>query len=349
MEVTSSLIFVSDRSAIGAVRRSALAMALAAGFSEEAGGRVAVVATELASNIVKHGERGHCFLSVVEDAGSRVIQLVAVDSGPGIEELSRALRNGYSTKGTPGTGLGAVQRLSQEFDIFSSRRGTVVVARAAPDHPPGSRKPSARERVEVGAVASPIAGEPISGDTWVLQRDGAVTRLLVADGLGHGPFAAEAARAAALAFERSAGHGPGEDVRAIHEAMRGTRGAAIAVAEIDAANERVRYSGIGNISAQVVTSTVVQSLVSMNGTAGHQARSIREFAYDFPPGALLVVHSDGVSGRWTLDSNPGITQRDPALIAALIHRDHGRGRDDALVVVARYNPDTVGPSSRQGS
>jgi anti-sigma regulatory factor (Ser/Thr protein kinase) len=350
MEVTPSVVPISDRSAVGEVRRRAQALAMAAGFGEEGAGRVAIVATELASNVAKHGAGGHCFLSLVGDTGDALVQIVAVDSGHGIDEPSRALQDGYSTAGTPGTGLGAVQRLSRSFDLFShSGSGTVVVARVASDRFPRTPNPRPRALIEVGAVEAPLRGEPVSGDAWALERDGATTRLLVTDGLGHGPFAAEASRAATSAFQHFAGRPPARRVELIHEAMRGTRGAAMAVAEIDPASRSVRYAGIGNIAAQIVAGTSVRSLVSMNGTAGHQARTIREFSYGFPPGALLVVHSDGVSARWTLDRYPGITLRDPAVIATLLHRDHGRGRDDAIVVVARHNPQPAGPGDRTGS
>jgi anti-sigma regulatory factor (Ser/Thr protein kinase) len=347
MEVTSSVVTITDRSAVGEVRRGALALAHAAGFDEDASGRVAIVATELAGNIAKHGERGHCFLSLIEEAAEVLVQIVAIDSGPGIAEPSRALQDGYSTVGTSGTGLGAVQRMSRDFDLFSHTGGTVVVARVAADRTLRAADPRARAPVEVGVVAAPLLGEPVSGDTWMLERYGATTTLLLADGLGHGPFAAQASGAAAAAFRQLAGQPPAQRAERIHEALRSTRGAAIAVAEIDPVARSVRYAGIGNIAAQVVAGEQVRSLVSMSGTAGHQARTIREFSYDFPPGALLVVHSDGVSTRWALDRYPGITLRDPAVIAALLHRDHSRGRDDATVVVARHSaePAGAGPAS----
>lgn len=347
MEVGPTAVPITDRSEVGEVRRRAVALATAAGFDDEAGGRVAIVATELAGNIVKHATRGHCLLSLVEVAGEPLVQVVATDHGRGIGDPARALRDGYSTAGTPGTGLGAVQRLSRSFDLFSQPdRGLVVVARVGAHD--ASRARAGRPGVEVGAVEAPLQGESVSGDAWALERDGAVTTLLVADGLGHGPLAAESSSRAAAAFRRHSGRPPGERVERIHDDMRGARGAAIAVARIDAAAHEVRYAGIGNIAAQIVVEDGSQSLISMNGTAGHIARSIREFSYAFVPGALLIVHTDGMSARWTLDSYPGIRLRDPAVVAAVLLRDHGRGRDDAAVVVARHaEPPGAGADERQ--
>jgi anti-sigma regulatory factor (Ser/Thr protein kinase) len=336
MEVIPSLVTVSDRSAVGEVRRLALALSQAIGFDEAAAGRCAIVATELASNIVKHGESGHCFLSPISAGGERLVQIVAVDRGPGIGDPAEALRDGYSTAGTPGTGLGAVRRLSRSFDLYSPADGGVVVVARIAATLLGGQPPRSNGAVEVGAVEAALEGEPVSGDSWILENQGSVTTLLVTDGLGHGPLAADSSRAAISGFEKEGGRPPGERVHRIHESMRGTRGAAIAVAEIDADNGVVRFAGIGNIAAQIVAGAELRRLVSMNGIAGHSVRTIREFEYAFPRGALLVVHSDGVSAKWSLDRYPGVTQRDPTLIAAVLHRDFARKRDDSVLVVARH-------------
>jgi anti-sigma regulatory factor (Ser/Thr protein kinase) len=333
--VTVQRVPLPERSAVGEVRRRAAALADDAGLDEEAAGRVAIVATELATNVVKHGGGGHCFLSVTGTGAGAAVQIVAVDTGPGIADPGLALHDGYSTAGTPGTGLGAARRLSRSFDLYTrAGGGVVVVARVGAERPAG--RSQAPEPVEVGGVEAPLEGEPESGDGWVAERSGAVTSVLVSDGLGHGIFAAEASAAAIEAFLRHPGLPPLARLERVHESMRSTRGAAVAIAEIDPHARSLRYAGIGNISGQILTGSTSQSLVSMNGTAGHVARTFREFSYDYRPGALLVMHSDGVTGRWSLDDYPGITARDPAVIAALLHRDHARGRDDATVVVARY-------------
>jgi hypothetical protein len=236
-----------------------------------------------------------------------------------------------------------VRCMSRDFDVYAPPDGgTVVLPRVGPARPWSPPRP--REPVVVGAVESPLRGEPVSGDAWAMERKSGVTTLLVADGLGHGPLAAEAARAAVAAFEDAPGLAPAARVQAIHERMSRTRGAAIAVARIDADAGSVKYSGVGNISAQIVSPASAQSLVTMNGTAGHLARSFREFAYEFPGGSVLVLHSDGVSARWSLDPYPGISLRDPAIVAALLHRDHARGRDDSLVVVARSHANGTLPA-----
>jgi len=120
----------------------------------------------------------------------------------------------------------------------------------------------------------------------------------------------------------------------MHDALRATRGAAIAVVNIDIGERLTRYAGLGNISGMIVTPDHKRvTLVSHNGTAGHIARRVQEFAYPLLRGAVIVLHSDGLSASWDPARYPGLWQRDPALIAAVLYRDFNRRRDDSTVVV----------------
>ncbi len=122
----------------------------------------------------------------------------------------------------------------------------------------------------------------------------------------------------------------------VHQALRSTRGAAVAVARIDCVRGKLTFAGVGNISARIYAgSEARQNLVSLNGIAGHQCERIQEFSYVWPEDGLLVLHSDGLSTGTGLESYPGLAARDPALIAGLLYRDFCRGRDDATVVVAK--------------
>jgi hypothetical protein len=287
---------------------------------------------------VKHAGRGEIMLRALNGPDVNGAELVAIDAGPGIGDLDRALRDGYSTAGSPGAGLGALARLATHFDIYSAAgAGLVLVARLE------APRAGARQRAfDVGVVRVPKRGEPECGDDWGAvhhERERGRLILTVADGLGHGQLAAEASRRAVqVAAEDAAEHAeePAAGVVArIHAALRPTRGAAVAVAELDPAASAVRYAGLGNISACIVSQHASRSLVSHNGIAGHEMRKIQEFAYDWRPDSLLIMHSDGVSARWDLNRYPGLVLRDPSVVAGVIYRDFSRGRDDALVVVVR--------------
>jgi serine phosphatase RsbU (regulator of sigma subunit) len=161
------------------------------------------------------------------------------------------------------------------------------------------------------------------------------TRILLADGLGHGADAEVAASKAVAVFEEGQRTMIGEALDDIHRALRPTRGAAVSIAEIDPGRQNLQYVGIGNISGSIQTGNRVRNLVSHNGIVGHAIRRIQEFSYEFPAGSLAILHSDGLKSRWTLDGYAGLTRRDPTVVAAVLFRDFQRGRDDATAVVAR--------------
>jgi anti-sigma regulatory factor (Ser/Thr protein kinase) len=331
----SSVLPVLEASQVGEVRRAVTALARRLGFGETEAGKVALVATEAADNLVKHARDGQVVWRAVESGPAVGIELLALDRGPGMADVGRCLQDGFSTAGTPGTGLGAVARLSAFVDLYSRRpTGTALLSRL------WAHEPSAGGggQLQVAGVCLPRAGEEVSGDAWAVAEGDGRTLLLVADGLGHGLHAADASRAAVRVFRANAGAAPVPILRATHQALRGTRGAAVAVAEVDRAARVLRYAGVGNIAGAVVSAAgggASRSLVSHNGTVGHEARNFQEFTCPFHPGDLLVMHSDGLGSRWDLDAYPGLAGRDPALVAGVLYRDFQRGRDDVTVVVAR--------------
>lgn len=321
---------VVDSSQVGEARRAATALAADLGFDAVASGRAALVVTESATNLHKHGQEGQLVLQPCCRGEVVGIDVLALDKGPGIADLSRCLRDGFSTTGTPGTGLGAIQRQSALMDIYSRvPAGTALLARLWPGQAPPNG------RFEVGSVCIPHAGETVCGDAWALAEKGRGALVVLADGLGHGLLATEASRAAVRILHENPRLAPATLLESMHHGLRGTRGAAVAVAEVDAENEILRYAGVGNIAGVVLSGGVSRSLVSHNGTVGHEARKFQEFTCPFPRGAVLVMHSDGLSARWNLESYPGLLSRDPSLIAGVLYRDANRGRDDATVLALR--------------
>jgi len=332
MEVSSTAIPVMESSQAGHARRMASSLAARLGFSEEAQGKVAIVVSEAAKNLLAHAREGLILLRALH-AGPHVgVEVLALDKGPGMADVERCLRDGYSTAGTSGVGLGAMRRMSTLFDIHSVPGvGTAVLAQLWADKPPPS------SGLEVGAVCVPMTGEEVCGDSWAVDSKAGRFLLLVADGLGHGPEAARASRAAVVSFLEQGSTELVELLRGSHQELRSTRGAAVSVASLDGA--RLHYAGVGNIAAAVVSPDGgLQRLVSMNGTLGHQASRMQQFSYPWSPGATLVMCSDGLATQWRLDGYPGLLARHPSLVAGVLYRDFARGRDDATVLVAREVP-----------
>jgi len=189
--------------------------------------------------------------------------------------------------------------------------------------------------VAVGAICVPLAGEPVSGDRWAIQRVGGRLRVIVVDGLGHGRPAAIAAQTAVEAFQAGGRSALKELLESVHQALRATRGAAVAIAELDGYVGQLRFAGLGNVSATLIQEKR-SGLASVNGTAGAEARHLRVYDYALSPGALLVLHSDGLGTRWTLDGVPELRSKHPSLTCGLLFRDHARPRDDATVLAIRY-------------
>lgn len=321
----------TDTSCIGAARRAATALAADLGFSARRSAELAIVVTEAASNIVRHAEgRGEIILRPLAGAAAPGVEMLAVDRGRGIPNLPQARRDGFSTLGSPGEGLGAIARQAGEFDIHSvPGQGTVVLARVwNVDAPPPVEPPG----LSVGAVCLPKPGEAACGDNWSLAVDRDRVLLLVADGLGHGLQAADASRRAVELFRQHVARPVVPLMEGLHAGLRGTRGAALGLAELRPSRGQLTFVGVGNVAASVIAGDTRRSLVSHNGTAGVEARRIQEFQYPWAGNGLLVVHSDGLSGNWDLTRYAGVRQRHGAVVAATLYRDHRRIQDDVTVV-----------------
>jgi hypothetical protein len=242
------------------------------------------------------------------------------------------LRDGYSTAGSAGTGLGAIARLATEFDIQTQPgKGTAVMARLWG----GKIGETSKDHIAIGAICKPMPGETRCGDGWGCELLADRCIVVLVDGLGHGTGAAAAAELAVASVRQHRAKAPAAIVQYAHDALRATRGAALAVAEIDLAQQSLRFCGIGNISATIISGDSLRHLVSYNGTAGHEARKIVEFTYPWSANALLIMHSDGLMTRWNLQAYPGLLQRHPSLIAGVLYRDFVRGRDDVTVLTAK--------------
>jgi anti-sigma regulatory factor (Ser/Thr protein kinase) len=323
-----------ESSQIGDARRQAAKLASEAGFNELALGRLALVVTELATNLVRHAQDGQLLIGLRADAAVATIEVISVDRGPGMRDVGSSLSDGVSTGGSAGTGLGAVRRVAGQFLIFS-RPGvcSVIVARLTADSSPLAETAPHGDSLAYAGISVAAPAETVSGDAWACRRDGTRASMIVADGLGHGPDAAEAADLAMQVFSMHAGADARAVVERCHTALRSTRGAALASIDIDVAARSVSFCGAGNIAARILSGVQDRSLLSQHGTVGVQIRRIQEVVYELPDHAVLVAHSDGIASRWDLKEVPELLSCDPIILAAHLIHTKLRGRDDATVVV----------------
>ena len=331
--LSPQLVFaITHASDVAAARRGGQKLADNLGFDETRSGQLALIVTEAATNILKHAGEGTVYIATARCFSGSGVDVIAVDNGPGIADMASCLRDGMSTAGTSGTGLGALRRLSDQFDVYSAPgQGSAFFMRIWRDA--GYVAPACE--VEIGALGVPLAGEEESGDGWAVAGDAAGFTLLAVDGLGHGPEAAKAAAAAIGALASKPGLRAAGVVEEAHQALRVTRGAALAAGRLDLASGELRFAGIGNIAAAVFDGAARRPLVSHNGIVGHNMRKVQEFVVPCAPGSVCTMHSDGVNTQWDLADYPGLYLRNPALVAAILLRDFIRRRDDAMVMVVR--------------
>jgi anti-sigma regulatory factor (Ser/Thr protein kinase) len=297
-------------------------------FPETRTDQLTLAVTEAATNLHKHASQGSMLLRIARDGGKPGIEMVTIDAGPGFRDPDTALRDGHSTAGTLGIGLGAIRRLADFCDLYSvPGKGTALVARFWPAPRPDP------DTAPYAGMVRPITGETDCGDVFgAVETEGRLTGVLC-DGLGHGPLAATAATEAVAAVLDDPAGEPAALVERAHRRIGHTRGGALAV--VQAADRVVRFAGLGNIAATILANGTRTGMLSVPGIAGHQARTIRQFEYTAPPGAALVLHSDGISGRWDPAALPGLNTRDPLVVAAALFAQAGSRRDDAGVLVLK--------------
>jgi len=333
------IIRVTDPTHAGEARRHAATFAENANLGERERGSLAIVVTEMVTNLVKHAGNGTIVVESIPHNGSSGVRVMGLDKGPGIRDLTAALRDGYSTAGTSGSGLGAIKRLSHAFDIYTGPGvGTAVLAEFWPQ----KKNNQHSSPIEVGVVSVPIKGEDVCGDGWGVRKTADSILLMVVDGLGHGILASEAAREAERVFGQKMRN---DSLTAIlndsHDALKKTRGAAMAVASLRFENRLVSFAGVGNIGSSIVTPATSRGMASHNGTVGHQIQRVQEFTFPWSDDSILVMYSDGLKTGWDLTRYPGIWSKHPGLIAGMLYRDFTRERDDVTVLVARNHSEAL--------
>ncbi|WP_425247204.1 SpoIIE family protein phosphatase [Streptomyces sp. NEAU-NA10] len=335
---------VHDPTRVRDARVAAEEAAALVGLDDSRTAAAALVATELATNLLKHARGGQVLVDTVAPPSGRgglVVQIAAVDHGPGMADVAAALGDGFSTTGSLGAGLGTCRRVADDFDLHSVLgRGTVALARVG-----AAAGTSAAERVpaRAGGVNIPFAGADCSGDAWTwVYADDRLT-LMLADGLGHGPEAARASTAAVEELHRSARLAPAETLRRLHDALRGTRGAAVGLAQLDVWAGRLRFAGIGNVGARLREGGSWRHLLSRPGIVGvHRPATLPETEVPWGADRLLILHSDGLPSRWVPPSDARLLAADPAVTAAVTVRDASSSarpvRDDTAVAVLSPTP-----------
>jgi anti-sigma regulatory factor (Ser/Thr protein kinase) len=317
------------------------------GFDENQLAEIDIVVQEIGTNAVAYTTGGGWlhFAAPVNFAG---IELFYWDTGPGIYNLDRAVRDGVSTGGSLGAGLGAMRRLMDDFDVYSTvkatgrlslaaqRRtthGTALLARKWLDTERAAEQSVAAQRL--GAWSRPRPNETDNGDAYFIGPRGERTLYAVVDGLGHGSGARAASDVALGALGEWRGEPLEQVFRVAHDALRATRGAVMSVVVIDRAEQSFQFAGVGNVAVRVFNAPERIAAISTNGTLGARLGQIRVWTHAWAEGATCVMASDGLSAAWEMDAYPGLLTHNPQLLAGILMRDYNRPSDDATVLVIK--------------
>lgn len=314
----------------GRVREMCLGLGFETGACEE----VALVARELCLNIIHHGGGGSLAVRAVEHGERTGVELEATDEGAGIPDVEEAFRDGHSTRGSFGYGLGTVNRLMHGVDVQSpppEGPGTRILARRwrYPESPPSDGL------VDAGLASRPCPGYDRNGDAFLLSSWGRKSLVAVIDGLGHGDRAHRAARAARTYV---AGHArePLEAIfRGTDRACRPTRGVVMALVRFDWAREHVTVGNVGNIDIRVFDVEEPLNFAVRRGFLGRRGPEPAIRTVPWPSGATLVLHTDGIRHRGLADHYRELRGEPTQVLARKLLSRLARSRDDATVALLR--------------
>ena len=318
---------------VGAARRAAKALAESIGFDPAACEEIALAMTELATNLIKHAQGGKLTLTPLADGGRVGLEIESRDSGPGIADVEQALADRFSTAGTRGTGLGAVNRLMDELDITSGRgRGTRIVCRKWVRQHTGSIRPCP---LAFGVATRPRQPGEDNGDAFVVKQWAESALVGVIDGLGHGQFAHRAAQAARQYVESHFDLPLDQIFRGVGRACRATRGVVMALARFDWGQGRLAFASVGNIEVRVFPSSEQFPFSIRRGVIGLNAPNAVVTEHPWPPDHVLVLHSDGLRTHWSWKDFPGLADQPAPALAQEFLRLLAKEEDDATVIVVR--------------
>jgi anti-sigma regulatory factor (Ser/Thr protein kinase) len=317
----------------GKARRVARSLADRLGFAPQACEEIAIAMTELATNLIKHAQGGRLTLTPLDADGRIGLEIQSDDNGPGIADIEQAIGDRFSTTGTYGTGLGAVNRLMDELEIASHRdRGTQIVCRKWLRISCPSVKPCP---LAFGVATRPRPSYQLNGDAFIVVQWSESALIGIIDGLGHGQFAHRATQSARNYIESHFDLALDQLFRGTGRACRVTRGVVMALARFDWGRGSMSFASVGNIAVRVFPKSEPYRFIIRRGVIGLNAPGAVVSMHPWPLDHVLIFHSDGVSTHWDWNDFHDWESRSAAAIAQELLRAKGKEEDDATVIVVR--------------
>ena len=325
-----------DRSYFAILKKEIHSIAVGANFPDAKVGELDIIVAELVSNLVKHAGGGQLLVKLTEESGVQGIELISIDDGPGMTDVSRMVADGVSTKNTLGQGLGAMKRLSDVFQVYSQKDwGTIILIRLYKESLPRFKKTPAEE---IRSVEVSKPGETSCGDGFYFTTTKDHIKIFLGDGLGHGPEAARAVMEAGKAFLDCTDTDPKEIIGYINSEVKKTRGLVGTVAVFDLRTKKWRICGVGNISTKIMSPANGKNLMAYNGIIGlNVPRTLNCHEVDYEKGQHIIMCSDGIKSKWDTIKYAAIQRYDASVLSAALIKDFARLTDDMSVAVCKIN------------
>lgn len=324
---------LKDRSLIPIIKKEAARFAQRAGISARRIAELDIVITEIATNLIKHAGGGEIILRLINETDLSGVEIISIDSGPGMADPGRMVEDGVSTTGTLGQGLGAIRRMTDQFQIYSTPGwGTVLLVRLWRDEAAKTNG----SRFGIYPVVLPKPGEEHCGDVYAWKANPYFIKVMLSDGLGHGILAQHASEKAAEAFQKSVFNTPHQILMDIHHNIKGTRGLVATVAVYDLSAKTWQFCGVGNISTRMQDAISSKTYLPYNGIVGvNMPRQLESQTVKAEPGRHLIMCSDGISSRWDASQHIGAFRCDQSILASVIYKDFARHTDDTSIVIVK--------------
>jgi len=333
---------------VGVCRRKSVSLAGQLGFDDVKIGEVAILVSELVTNVLKHGGgKGRIMICQLQDDQNRkAIEIWCCDQGDGIQNVEKAMHDGFTNKQTLGIGLGTIRRFSDIFEINPKLNDTRISTVLKPINNykhcirivkwiPENHWKGTNRNLITGAVSRCKPGEILNGDSYVISNlSSDKTIAAIIDGLGHGKEAHMASNIIKEQILLKSELPLNELINYTHQAARGTRGAVIGLVYINIETSKLYFVGIGNIEGFILSPSSKKSLISFGGILGHNIRTPQIFEFPFKSGDAVCLFSDGINTRWNTDE---INWKEhPQKIADFLINNYSRSNDDATVLIISH-------------
>ncbi|WP_378954468.1 ATP-binding protein [Pelosinus sp. sgz500959] len=313
---------------VGTARRQITEFSLPVSFSDLELAQLAIIITEMATNLVRHTIHGGVIqCEMMPDHQGLVLE--AIDDGPGIASDISALSDGVSTQGgSMGGGLGAIQRLSDSFNLTTNDIGTKVrITKLAQE--------KENPRLTVGVCSRPYPGFDVNGDGFYVCSGGVRSVIAVYDALGHGKEAYDTATLMYKCLQELHGLELSDIVNIAHKRLLYSRGVALWLGAVYHNDNRLSYISLGNVEARLITNNHSQTLLNQNGTVGGHMPKHKINEISWMPGSVLSLATDGISSRWQVEDYPEIVGNNSNRVCQRLLKEWGRNTDDATIMIVR--------------